>query len=49
LSGDDVMLWSKMFNDRGEAMKASLSPQAFKFAAAKYFMEWRDDPRYNQD
>lgn len=49
LSGDDVGLWSRMFNQRGEAMKASLAPRAFKFAAAKYFMEWRDDPRYKQD
>jgi hypothetical protein len=38
-----------MFIERDEAMKAALAPTAFKFAAAKYFPDWKNDPRFRQD
>jgi radical SAM superfamily enzyme YgiQ (UPF0313 family) len=49
LSGENVELWSKMFEERQERLKATLSLDAFKFAASKYFREWKNDPRYGQD
>ncbi len=49
LSGERANLWHDMFTERDEAMKAALAPQAFKFAAAKYFPDWKNDPRYRQN
>ncbi len=49
LSGERAQLWNKMFIERDEAMKAALAPTAFKFAAAKYFPDWKNDPRFRQD
>jgi radical SAM superfamily enzyme YgiQ (UPF0313 family) len=46
LDGDNVNLWNKMVQDRVEAFKSSLSRKAFRFAARKYYLDWKDDPRY---
>lgn len=39
-------LWRTMLDERGEKMKVALSDRAFRFAANKYFGNWKDDPRY---
>jgi radical SAM superfamily enzyme YgiQ (UPF0313 family) len=48
LAGENVDRWRTMFQSRHEAMKATLAPDAFSFAASKYFPEWKNDPRYSQ-
>jgi radical SAM superfamily enzyme YgiQ (UPF0313 family) len=45
-SGTD--LWEKLIRERNEKMKNALTPEAFRFAAAKYFPEWKDDHRFRQ-
>ncbi|MEZ5359784.1 MAG: radical SAM protein [Candidatus Zixiibacteriota bacterium] len=49
LDGEDVNLWRKMLDARQERMKATLAPQAFQFAARKYFLDWQNDFRYEQN
>lgn len=39
-------LWEQMLKERDEQLKATLAPSAFRFAARKYFLEWQDDPRF---
>jgi radical SAM superfamily enzyme YgiQ (UPF0313 family) len=46
LAGDNIYLWDKMVREHTEALKSSLSRKAFRFAANKYFLDWKDDPRY---
>ncbi len=41
-----VGLWREMLDQRSDSMKASLSQRAFRFAANKYFGDWKNDPRY---
>lgn len=40
--------WEKMLEERRPRMKSALTLRAFKFAATKYFLDWRYDPRYKQ-
>lgn len=51
-SGDfedgNVDLWERMLDEREERMKTTLAPEAFRFAARKYFLDWQDDPRFKQ-
>jgi len=46
LSDDNRKLWERMLNLRVEKMKEALTPEAFRFAAKKYFLDWKADPRY---
>jgi len=46
---DDFFLWRRLFEEREEAMKATLSDKAFRFAEAKYCPHWRDDARYGKN
>ncbi len=46
LDNGRVGYWQEMLQQRQERMKTSLSDRAFRFAAAKYFQIWKDDPRY---
>jgi len=39
-------LWQEMLAARDDRLKATLSDEAFTFAAKKYFLEWQDDPRF---
>ncbi|UCD16855.1 MAG: B12-binding domain-containing radical SAM protein [Candidatus Zixiibacteriota bacterium] len=48
LDGANVDLWKRMHAEREQRMKDTLAPRAFRFAANKYFLDWRDDPRYRQ-
>lgn len=41
-------LWEKMMADRREKLKSALAPRAFRFAANKYFLDWKVDPRYEE-
>ncbi len=45
----DVDLWERMLAERDEHLKSTLAPRAFKFAAYKYFLHWRNDPRFQQN
>ncbi len=49
LSGDRVNLWQTMLAERSERLKDTLAPQAFQFAARKYFLDWQNDYRYEQN
>jgi hypothetical protein len=49
LDGENVDLWKRMLADRDEQLKSTLAPRAFKFASHKYFMHWKNDPRYHQN
>jgi radical SAM superfamily enzyme YgiQ (UPF0313 family) len=46
LQGENRHLWKRMQDERTNAMKAALTPMAFKFAAAKYYPDWKSDPDY---
>ncbi len=46
LDGDRLKLWNRMADERDARMRDALAPQAFVFAARKYFLEWQDDYRY---
>ena len=48
LEGEATGLWEKMLEERKPRMKSSLNLRAFKFAATKYFLDWRYDPRFKQ-
>jgi radical SAM superfamily enzyme YgiQ (UPF0313 family) len=39
-------LWREMLDGRSDRMKSSLSQRAFRFAANKYFGDWKNDARY---
>ncbi len=41
-----VGLWRELLDKRSDSMKTSLSQRAFRFAANKYFGDWKNDPRY---
>ena len=47
LDGQRVGLWKEMLEARQERMRATLTPQAFDFAARKYFHEWQEDSRFS--
>ncbi len=49
LDGERAGLWKKMLADREEALRNTLSPRAFRFAAAKYFLDWQNDPRFRKN
>jgi anaerobic magnesium-protoporphyrin IX monomethyl ester cyclase len=49
LDGDNVGLWEMMIKQRERRMRDTLAPAAFRFAAQKYFWEWRNDPRFQND
>ena len=44
----DGGLWERMMQERDERLRATLAPEAFDFAAWKYFPEWQNDARYRQ-
>ncbi len=46
LDGENLKLWERMMGERMEKMKTALTPEAFQFAAKKYFLDWKADPRY---
>lgn len=46
LDGDNRELCWRMMEPRMEKMKQILTPQAFRFAANKYYPYWQDDYRY---
>jgi radical SAM superfamily enzyme YgiQ (UPF0313 family) len=46
LDGDGVNRWERMLEARKEQMKVTLSHEAFRFAAQKYFLDWKYDPRF---
>ncbi len=46
LDGEDRELCWRMMESRMEKMKQVLSPEAFLFAANKYYPYWQDDYRY---
>ncbi len=48
LVGEDTGLWERMMRERDEALRATLAPEAFNFAAWKYFFEWQHEPRYRE-
>jgi radical SAM superfamily enzyme YgiQ (UPF0313 family) len=48
LSGSQANLWQTMLAERSEQLKATLAPAAFKYAASKYFLDWKNDPRFTQ-
>jgi hypothetical protein len=41
-----VNLWQEMLQERDEKLQASLAPEAWRFAANKYFREWLNDTRF---
>jgi radical SAM superfamily enzyme YgiQ (UPF0313 family) len=45
---ETVDLWERMFEERKSRLKENMALEALKFAAAKYYWEWRDDPRLTQ-
>ena len=49
LQGEDRHLWRKMLEERSDAMKAALTPLAFRFAAAKYYPEWKSEPSHEKN
>lgn len=49
LAGDNVTLWQRMLEARQERMKTTLAAEAFQFAARKYFLDWQNDIRYEQN
>jgi radical SAM superfamily enzyme YgiQ (UPF0313 family) len=46
LQNGNLDLWRRMLSQRDDAMKASLSKRAYRFAAEKYFSHWKEDERY---
>lgn len=48
LDGENRLIWQTMIDDRFEQFKAALTDRAFRYAANKYFPEWKNDPRYEQ-
>jgi radical SAM superfamily enzyme YgiQ (UPF0313 family) len=46
LGGSGVNLWQEMLQERDEKLQASLAPEAWRFAANKYFREWLNDTRF---
>jgi radical SAM superfamily enzyme YgiQ (UPF0313 family) len=48
LDGDKRLLWQKMIDQRFEQFKSALTDKAFRYAAGKYFPEWKNDPRFKQ-
>jgi radical SAM superfamily enzyme YgiQ (UPF0313 family) len=47
LSGERVGLWRRMYQDREETFKSSLTPTAFKVVAQAYYTPWMLDARYD--
>ncbi len=47
LENRNLDLWRRMLNERDDALKAALSDRAFRFAAEKYFLNWKNDERYH--
>lgn len=45
-SDETVNLWEEMEQERQHSIRAALAPEAFRYAALKYFREWQSDPRF---
>lgn len=46
LDGERAKLWEEMMAARDARMRDSLAPQAFRFAAQKYYFDWQNDYRF---
>jgi radical SAM superfamily enzyme YgiQ (UPF0313 family) len=44
-----ITLWREMLAERDDKLKDCLSPEAFRFAASKYFLEWKNDSRFEKN
>ena len=46
LRGQRAHLWEQMLAARDQQLRNCLSDRSFRFAAAKYFLNWQEDSRY---
>jgi hypothetical protein len=49
LGESGIALWQQMLAERSEEFRNCLRPEAFRFAAGKYYPEWKHDPRYEEN
>lgn len=45
---NDIDRWFTMLTERDAAMRSALAEKAFRFAASRYYPEWKNDSRYSQ-